>query len=48
MFLGYHEGEKLHTLWAGSFKGVKIITTTDVTFNEYEKPCLTEKNSKIH
>lgn len=40
VFLGYPEGVKGYRLWDRSQKGVKIIISRDVTFNELDMSCL--------
>ncbi|CAA3003523.1 retrovirus-related Pol poly from transposon TNT 1-94, partial [Olea europaea subsp. europaea] len=46
----YPEGVKGYRLWDRSQKGVKIIISKDVTFNENEIPCIkgkTEPESEV-
>lgn len=40
VFLGYLEGVNGYRLWERSQKGVRIIITRYVTFNEFEMPCM--------
>ncbi|KAL2250907.1 UNVERIFIED_CONTAM: Retrovirus-related Pol polyprotein from transposon TNT 1-94 [Sesamum indicum] len=40
VFIGYPDGVKGYRLWVRSQPGFKVIISRDVTFNEYEMPCL--------
>lgn len=39
VFLDYPKGVKEHNLWDRIQKGVKIIVSCNITFNEYKIPC---------
>jgi len=47
VFLGYPEGVKGYRLWDRSQKGVKIIISRDVTFNEIDMPCLKDESDLV-
>lgn len=40
VMLGYSEGVKGYRLWVLGVKGIKIINSRDVKFNELDMPCL--------
>ncbi|KAK4407943.1 Retrovirus-related Pol polyprotein from transposon TNT 1-94 [Sesamum angolense] len=40
VFIGYPEGVKGYRLWLRNQTGFKVVISKDVTFNEYEMPCL--------
>ncbi|KAL0295740.1 UNVERIFIED_CONTAM: Retrovirus-related Pol polyprotein from transposon TNT 1-94 [Sesamum angustifolium] len=46
IFIGYHDGVKGYRLWLRSQPGYKFIVSRDVTFNEYEFPCLANSSKK--
>ena len=46
VFLGYPKRVKGYRLWDRSQKEVRIIVSRDVTFNEYDMPCLKLDNEK--
>ncbi|KAL2462237.1 Integrase catalytic domain-containing protein [Abeliophyllum distichum] len=45
VFLSYPDGVKGYRLWEKEEKEFKIITSRDVTFNEYNMPCIADKGS---
>lgn len=47
VFMGYPEGVKGYRLWDRSVKGFRMITSRNVTFNECDMPCMTEKPQEI-
>ncbi|KAK4382541.1 hypothetical protein Sango_2862700 [Sesamum angolense] len=46
IFIGYPDGVKGYRLWLRSQLGYKVIVSRDVTFNEYEFPCLANSSKK--
>jgi ATP-binding cassette subfamily B (MDR/TAP) protein 1 len=40
VMLGYPEGVKGYRLWVLGVKGIKLINSRDVKFNELDMPCL--------
>lgn len=47
VFSGYPEGVKGYRLWDRSQTEVKIIISSDVTFNESEMPCLKSESDTL-
>ncbi|KAL0361470.1 UNVERIFIED_CONTAM: hypothetical protein Sradi_3831500, partial [Sesamum radiatum] len=48
VFIGYPNGVKGYRLWVRSQPGIKVITSRDVTFNELEMPCLSDKETDFN
>ncbi|KAL0436613.1 UNVERIFIED_CONTAM: Retrovirus-related Pol polyprotein from transposon TNT 1-94 [Sesamum radiatum] len=48
VFIGYPNGVKGYRLWVRSQPAIKIITSRDVTFNELEMPCLSDKETDFN
>ncbi|KAL0442084.1 UNVERIFIED_CONTAM: Retrovirus-related Pol polyprotein from transposon TNT 1-94 [Sesamum radiatum] len=46
VFIGYPEGVKGYRLWLRNQTGFKVVITKDVTFNEFEMPCLNNSSKK--